>query len=156
MSGSGHPSRTNVTICLKRPNPEERRATSYLPYLALLWMRFSRPACCQTAGELLTRHFTLTRYLLAKVRWRYVSVALSVGSPLPGVTRHPVRRSSDFPPGPEGPGGCPLCLASYCNINRGFMSIGCWSTSTGGDQVVTPPWCGSSLPWARREPRSWR
>lgn len=59
---SGHPSRTNVAICLKRPNPEERRATPYLPYLALLWMRFSRPACYQAAGELLTRHFTLTRF----------------------------------------------------------------------------------------------
>ncbi len=29
---------------------------------------------------------------------RYVSVALSVGSPLLGVTQHPARWSSDFPP----------------------------------------------------------
>jgi len=29
---------------------------------------------------------------------RYVSVALSVGLPLLGVTQHPARRSSDFPP----------------------------------------------------------
>jgi len=40
-------------------NPEEGRAALYLPYLVLLRMRFSKPACCQTAGELLTRHFTL-------------------------------------------------------------------------------------------------
>ncbi len=31
---------------------------------------------------------------------RYVSVALSVGSPRPAVSGHPTRRSSDFPPSP--------------------------------------------------------
>jgi len=62
-NSGGHPSRTNVTICLKRPNPEERRATLCLPYLALLLVRFAKPACHQAAGELLPRHFTLTRFL---------------------------------------------------------------------------------------------
>src|SRR3972149_6348654 len=61
-----------------------------------------------TAGELLPRHFTL---IPTKSR-RYVSVALSVGSPLLGVTQHPARRSSDFPllPKKEGRGDRPACL----------------------------------------------
>jgi len=37
-------------------------------------------------------------FCLVASRWRYVSVALSVGSPLLGVTQHPARWSSDFPP----------------------------------------------------------
>ncbi len=37
--------------------------------------------------------------------WRYVSVALSVGSRRPAVSRHPARWSSDFPP--AGTRGCP-------------------------------------------------
>ena len=47
-------------------------------------------------GELLPRLFTLAD-ADASAR-RYVSVALSVGSPRPAVSGHPVRRSSDFPP----------------------------------------------------------
>jgi hypothetical protein len=65
-------------------------------------MGFSRPSGHPDAGELLPHHFTLTRILLTKDRWRYVSVALSVGSPLLGVTQHPARWSSDFPPLTKG------------------------------------------------------
>jgi len=64
-------------------NPEEERATLCLPYLILLQMWFTWPVCCHTAGELLTRHFTLTglvnkKYLLIYVGG-IISVALSVG-----------------------------------------------------------------------------
>src|SRR5437879_4522105 len=52
-------------------------------YLVLLQMGFARPACHHAAGALLPHHFTLTRS-----RRRYVSVALSVGSPPLGVTQH--------------------------------------------------------------------
>ena len=48
-------------------------------------------------GELLPRLFTLAGADALSAR-RYVSVALSVGSPRPAVSGHPVRRSSDFPP----------------------------------------------------------
>ena len=39
--------------------PGAARATPSRPYLALLRMGFSRPACRQTAGALLPHHFTL-------------------------------------------------------------------------------------------------
>ena len=63
-------------------------------YSALLRMGFTQPTGHPAAGELLPHHFTLT----PSASERYVSVALSVGSPLLGVTQHPARRSSDFPP----------------------------------------------------------
>ena len=62
------------------------------PYSVLLRVGFAHPAGLPAAGELLPRHFTLA--CLSK---RYVSVALSVGLPLLGVTQHPARWSSDFP-----------------------------------------------------------
>ncbi|KSV17095.1 hypothetical protein CY91_04940 [Dehalococcoides mccartyi] len=61
----------------------------------------------RTAGELLPHHFALTCF-----HRRYVSVALSVGSPPLGVTQHPVWRSSDFPPALKA-GGHPVYLASF-------------------------------------------
>ena len=50
--------------------------------------------CHHRSGELLPHHFTL----IPIESGRYVSVALSVGSPRPTVSGHPTRRSSDFPP----------------------------------------------------------
>ena len=52
-------------------------------------------------GALLPHHFTLTCVAFPDgelAHRRYLSVALSVGSRLPGVTWHRVRRSPDFPP----------------------------------------------------------
>jgi hypothetical protein len=65
-------------------NPEEERAALCLPYLILLQMWFSWPECCQTAGELLTRHFTLTGFVNKKnfinfIPGGIISVVLSVG-----------------------------------------------------------------------------
>jgi len=55
--------------------------------------------CCHLRGALLPHHFTLTCLLLAKPAGGLFSVALSVGSRLPGVTWHSALRSPDFPPG---------------------------------------------------------
>jgi hypothetical protein len=65
-------------------NPEEERAALYLPYLILLQMWFSWPECCQTSGEPLTRHFTLTVFInknnfIDFIRGGIISVVLSVG-----------------------------------------------------------------------------
>ena len=54
--------------------------------------RAGRPA----RGELLPRRFTLTAR--ADAGGGMLSVALSSGSPPPGITRHPALRSPDFPP----------------------------------------------------------
>ncbi len=61
--------------------------------------------CCQSRGALLPHHFTLTHcpYLFQTSLKRgtvggIFSVALSVGSHLPGVTWHPALWSPDFPP----------------------------------------------------------
>ncbi len=71
---------------------EARRAASALP-LTLLRVGFAGPVRHRTAGALLPHHFTLT----AHVARRYLSVALSVGSPRQAVSLHPALRSPDFP-----------------------------------------------------------
>ena len=88
-------------------------------YLVLLQMGFTQPAGHPAAGELLPHHFTLTRtgsHRLKASRWRYVSVALSVGSPLLGVTQHPARRVRTFLPSETG--GHPVYLTHlYSSID---------------------------------------
>ena len=74
-----------------QPGVRARRPSTL--YSVLLRVGFSQPAGHPAAGELLPHHFTLTLH-----KERYVSVALSVGSPLLGVTQHPAWWSSDFPP----------------------------------------------------------
>ena len=103
-TSGGHLSGTPVTRRLMQPTRGRGRASPLPPYLALLQVGFSRPDGHPPAGALLPHHFTLTRQ-----SGRYVSVALSVGSPLPGVTRHLARRSSDFPPPAYAKGGHPAC-----------------------------------------------
>jgi hypothetical protein len=53
--------------------------------------------CCHLRGALLPHHFTLTGPTLASRTGGIFSVALSVGSRLPGVTWHPALWSPDFP-----------------------------------------------------------
>ena len=63
--------------------------------------------CRQSAGELLPRLFTLTPC------GAVFSVALSLKSPSPGVTRHPALWSSDFPRAPlrpQSPGLLPCSI----------------------------------------------
>jgi len=63
------------------------------PYLVLLRMGFSRPPDYSERRWALTPPF----HPYPDKSGRYVSVALSVGSPLPCVTGHPAWWSSDFP-----------------------------------------------------------
>ena len=101
--GGGHLSRPTVAGGLKRPT-RGLAGRPASPYLVLLRMGFARPACHHAAGALLPHHFTLTLSSLGRGRkslgdtprspsaseqiGRYVSVALSVGSPPLGVTQH--------------------------------------------------------------------
>lgn len=78
--------------CSSGNNPEGQRATSTLPYSALLQMGFTKPASHLTAGALLPHLSTLTAYAAV-----FFSMALSLGSLPPDVIRHPALRSSDFP-----------------------------------------------------------
>lgn len=55
--------------------------------------------CCQPCGALLPHLFTLTGAVALR---RLFSVALSVGSRLPGVTWHSALWSPDFPPPRDG------------------------------------------------------
>ena len=101
-----HSSGTAVTSGLKQPTrkPVGRRCApcgTLLPYLVLLRVGFTVAArCCHPRGALLPHLFTLagTAGTGPAIRRRLFSVALSVGSRLPGVTWHPARRSPDFPP----------------------------------------------------------
>src|SRR6267378_8306064 len=92
--GDGHFSRTPVARRLERPYPRARTGRP----IALLFGLAPGGVCLadavtRAAGELLPHRFTLTA-----LRRRYVSVALSVGSPPLAVSQHPALRSPDFPP----------------------------------------------------------
>lgn len=79
--------------------PGDRSGYLVSLYLVLLQMGFAQPAGHPAAGGLLLPPFhPCSLPPRMKDRWRYVSVALSVGFPLLGVTQHPARWSSDFPP----------------------------------------------------------
>jgi hypothetical protein len=88
----GHLSRAAVAGRLQRPHPGGRRAASCLPYWVLLRVGFAWQAGRPAPGGLLHHRCTL-----AVRRRRFVSVALSLGSPPLGVTQHPALRSPDFP-----------------------------------------------------------
>ena len=85
-----------------RGSPDLRRHFT-LPIWPCSGWGLPRPASHPAAGELLPHHFTLT------LRWhtsagRYVSVALSLGSPPLVVSQHPALWSSDFPRRSAAPG----------------------------------------------------
>jgi hypothetical protein len=97
--GGDHLSTPTISRRLQRPNPKDSdeqpldvARTSCLPMWSCSRWGLPRPADHPAAGELLPHHFNLT----GKYR-RYVSVALSLGSPPLGVTQHLALRSSDFP-----------------------------------------------------------
>jgi hypothetical protein len=71
------------------------------------WGLHSRPV----ARSLVSSYLAISP-LLRFASGRCVSVALSVGSPLLGVTQHPARWSSDFPPR-YSRGGRPVYLALH-------------------------------------------
>ena len=115
--GGDHLSRPDVTVGLKRPT---RGQAGHLksPYLALLQVRFTRRRRHRRGRELLPHDFTLTS-IGVNPSGRCVSVALSVGLPRLGVTQHPARWSSDFPPQwANAPLGRPPSLLAHekCSI----------------------------------------
>ena len=71
----------------------------YVPLRCCSRWGLHRPASRHAAGELLPHLSTLTQSLMRDTSHteRYISVALSLKSPSPGVTRHPALRSPDFP-----------------------------------------------------------
>src|SRR5258708_15578424 len=112
-----HSSGIRVTAQLKRPTRKPMWATCSGRKAARfpIWScsRWGLPCrwCCHPRGALLPHHFTLTGAACAALR-RYLSVALSVGSRLPGVTWHRALWSPDFPP--SLPGKDSDCLADSC------------------------------------------
>jgi hypothetical protein len=98
-AGGDHLSRVTISRHLERPYPKvldeqpvDAILTSRLPMRSCSRWGLPRPVDHPTAGELLPRHFTLTG-----INRRYVSVALSLGSPPLGITQHPALWSSDCP-----------------------------------------------------------
>ena len=112
QSGGNHLSGTPVARRLVRPTrewtgepPASRRVspTTTLPVWPCSGWGLPQPAGHPTAGELLPRHFTLTTRRRERLRGRFVSVALSLGSPPLAVSQHPALWSSDFPRPPPMP-----------------------------------------------------
>ena len=89
-----HSSGTNVTACLKQPTRSQRGSRHLETYLVLLRVGFTLPLLLPTARCALTAPFH--PYPSARLVWPVaskgglLSVALSLGSPPPGVTRHRV------------------------------------------------------------------
>jgi len=98
----GHSSRAHVTVRLEQPTRERVRAAPcdlrrVFPYLVLLRVGFSLPHLLPAARCALTAPFHPYRPSCEDVGGIF-SVALSVGSRLPGITWHPALWSPDFPP----------------------------------------------------------
>jgi len=108
--GGDHPSSPDVTIGVKRPTRGSRPSTLSLsrsqetsgqlgPLIRSCsgWGLSSQPVSRSLVSSYLAIS-PLPAPRCYRGRWRFVSVALSVGFPLLGVTQHPARWSSDFPP----------------------------------------------------------
>ena len=80
--------------------PEAARATPMLPYLVLLQVGFTMPPRVTT--DAVRSYRTLSPLPAPNARGGLLSVALAVGSRLPGVTWHPALWSPDFPPAVHG------------------------------------------------------
>ena len=92
-----------VTAHFERPTREHARAARRsrdcrLPYLVLLRVGFTMPPMLPPARCALTAPFHPYRCAETTQLGGLFSVALSVGSRLPGVTWHPALWSPDFPP----------------------------------------------------------
>ena len=90
---------------LKRPTRKQCGPHHSFPIWSCSEWGLPCHCCCQQRGALLPHHFTLTD----KVGGIF-SVALSVGSRLPGVTWHSALWSPDFPPAPDGASDYPADL----------------------------------------------
>jgi len=84
----------HVTVHLERPTREQRGPRQCSPIWSCSGWGLPCHGCYQPRGALLPHHFTLTCAGTGGI----FSVALSVGSRLPGVTWHPALWSPDFPP----------------------------------------------------------
>jgi hypothetical protein len=118
--GGDHPSSPDIAIGVKRPTQGSRPSTlnsSRSPQTSgqlrpLIRSCSGRGLSSQPVSRLPVSSCLAISPLPAprchRGRWRCVSVALSVGSPLLGVTQRPARWSSDFPPLLDR-GGHPAC-----------------------------------------------
>ena len=103
---------STVTGLLERPTRGSSRGPRNPPIWSCSGWGLPDAPVTRPIGELLPHHFTLTGHsaegkfpILQRTEIiprlsarRYVSVALSLGSPPLGVTQHPALWSSDFPP----------------------------------------------------------
>ena len=99
-----HSSGTRVATRLKQPTREQCGPHYRSPIWPYSGWGLPCHGCCHPRGELLPRHFTLTR-LLAQTGGIF-SVALSIASRRPAVNRHPALWSPDFPPRADARGDC--------------------------------------------------
>ena len=86
--------------------PESWTGRPILSYAVLHRIGFTWPVCYQTAGALLPHRSTLTSR-----KRRFISVALSLKSPSPAVSRYPALRCPDFPQ--TAPFGDPLAMIHF-------------------------------------------
>ena len=131
----GHLSRPIVTGGFKR-NPESIDGPSQTLFRFLLRVGFTSRTSRQAAGELLPHLSTLTH---ARRHMRYLSVALSLGSPPPGVTRHPALCSSDFPHTFR------RAAARQPHKRRNYSTLKCFCQRRGTMGIASPYPCPGTL-----------
>jgi hypothetical protein len=137
-----HSSGIRVAAQLKRPTRKPvcgphtaAKGAACLP----IWScsRWGLPCrwCCHPRGALLPHHFTLTGSACAALR-RYLSVALSVGSRLPGVTWHLALWSPDFPPCAYAHSDC--LADSWGAPYADMAAIARWSVLSAAEHAYKP------------------
>jgi hypothetical protein len=121
---SNHSSRTCIATRLKQPTREQRGPRQCSPIWSCSGWGLPCHCCYQQRGALLPHHFTLTASVA--VCGGIFSVALAVGSHLPGITWHPALWSPDFPPRlrihTRMRGDCPADFDANYNTPGGFLT----------------------------------
>ena len=115
---NGHLSRPAVACKLKRLHGA-RRAVAQAPTINLAPDGVYRAA--KLPRLLVSSYLTFSPLPSAIGLGRYISVALSLESPPPGVTRRPALRSSDFPPGTST--GRPFSLLKISDQLINYITI---------------------------------
>jgi hypothetical protein len=130
-TGDGHSSRASVAGRLARPtrttgpgNRPSRRSGSVVPTWSCSRWGLPCRRRCRRRGALLPHPFTFARRPAARAG-RLLSVALSLGSPPPGVTRHRVSAEPGLS-SPESPRERPsghLTQPKCCPAGLGFQAL---------------------------------
>ena len=120
-----HLSSPIVTDGIKR-QPEQGRAVHCVPLASCTGWGLQQPRVTRGPGELLPRLSILTPF---RRKGRFLSVALSLESPPPAVSRHPC-------PAVPGLSSC-LSACDHLSASQGILYFSCPGKSSSGREIST-------------------